>query len=173
VHFFLLLNNVWGSTIIWLQTFYKIYFMFHITKEFIQVWNNLRASKWWQNWVVQVCQTYNYRIILTSVTYNVRSLTKKSHNVGSFQNFVALQSEVILFIDLAVDLRSWLWGERNGTAETLRFRYDTWIFRKSLFVGQLAVSVKRIFPYIGFWIIITKKNKTKQALCFQQKFTNN
>ncbi len=43
-------GSQWCPKTAWLQTFFKICsFVFSRTKKFIQVWNNLRVSKWWQN----------------------------------------------------------------------------------------------------------------------------
>ncbi len=47
--FFLLWKSMCPKTA-WLQTFFKISsFVFGRTKTFIQVWNYMRVSKWWQN----------------------------------------------------------------------------------------------------------------------------
>ncbi len=48
--FFSYYGSQWCPKTAWLQTFFKIsYFVFGSTKKFIQVWNYLRVSKWWQN----------------------------------------------------------------------------------------------------------------------------
>ncbi len=48
--FFFLYGSQWCPKTAWLQTFFKISsFVFSRTKAFIQVWNYLRMSKWWQN----------------------------------------------------------------------------------------------------------------------------
>ncbi len=44
----------------WLQTFFRISsFVFGRTKKFIQVWNYLRVSKWWQNFHFWVNYPFN------------------------------------------------------------------------------------------------------------------
>ncbi len=48
--FFSYYGSQWCPKTAWLQTFFKISsFVFGRTKTFIQVWNYLRVSKWWQN----------------------------------------------------------------------------------------------------------------------------
>ncbi len=48
--FFSYYGSQWCPKTAWLQTFFKISsFVFSRTKKFIQVWNYLRMSKWWQN----------------------------------------------------------------------------------------------------------------------------
>ncbi len=48
--FFSYYGSQWCPKTAWLQTFFKISsFVFSRTKTFIQVWNYLRMSKWWQN----------------------------------------------------------------------------------------------------------------------------
>ncbi len=48
--FFSYYGSQWCPKTAWLQTFFKISsFVFCRTKTFIQVWNYLRVSKWWQN----------------------------------------------------------------------------------------------------------------------------
>ncbi len=48
--FFSYYGSQWCPKTAWLQTFFKITsFVFSRTKKFIQVWNYLRVSKWWQN----------------------------------------------------------------------------------------------------------------------------
>ncbi len=50
VFFFSYYGSQWCPKTARLQTFFKIAsFVFRRTKKFIQVWNYLRASKWWQN----------------------------------------------------------------------------------------------------------------------------
>ncbi len=50
VFFFSYYGSQWCPKTAWLQTFFKISsFVFGRTKKFIQVWNYLRVSKWWQN----------------------------------------------------------------------------------------------------------------------------
>jgi len=42
-------RSQWGPTTVWLPTFFKISsFAFNRRQKFIQVWSNLRLSKWWQ-----------------------------------------------------------------------------------------------------------------------------
>ncbi len=44
----------------WLQTFFRISsFVFGRTKKFIQIWNYLRVSKWWQNFHFWVNYPFN------------------------------------------------------------------------------------------------------------------
>ncbi len=50
-------GSQWCPKTAWLQTFFRISsFVFNRTKKFIQVWNYLRVSKWWQNfhfgWII-------------------------------------------------------------------------------------------------------------------------
>ncbi len=48
--FFSYYGSQWCPKTAWLQTLFKISsFVFSRTKKFIQVWNYLRVSKWWQN----------------------------------------------------------------------------------------------------------------------------
>ncbi len=48
--FFFYYGSQWCPKTAWLQTFFKISsVVFGRTKTFIQVWNYLRVSKWWQN----------------------------------------------------------------------------------------------------------------------------
>ncbi len=48
--FFSYYGSQWCPKTAWLQTFFKISsFVFSRTNTFIQVWNYLRMSKWWQN----------------------------------------------------------------------------------------------------------------------------
>ncbi len=50
VFFFSYYGSQWCPKTAWLQTFFKLSsFVFGRTKTFIQVWNYLRVSKWWQN----------------------------------------------------------------------------------------------------------------------------
>jgi len=43
-------GNQWCPSTVWFQSFFKIYsFVFSRRKKLIQVCNNLRVSKWWQN----------------------------------------------------------------------------------------------------------------------------
>ncbi len=50
IFFFSYYGSQWCPKTAWLQTFFKISsFVFGRTKKFIQVWNYLRVSKWWQN----------------------------------------------------------------------------------------------------------------------------
>ncbi len=50
VFLFFYYGSQWCPKTAWLQTFFRISsFVFGTTKKFIQVWNYLRVSKWWQN----------------------------------------------------------------------------------------------------------------------------
>ncbi len=49
VFFFFYYGSQWCPKTAWLQTFFKISSFVFRTKKFIQVWNYLRVSKWWQN----------------------------------------------------------------------------------------------------------------------------
>ncbi len=43
-------GSQWGPSTFWLPAFFKISsFIFNIRKKLIQVWNDMRVSKWWQN----------------------------------------------------------------------------------------------------------------------------
>ncbi len=64
--FFSYYGSQWCPKTAWLQTFFKISsFVFGRTKTFIQAWNYLRVSKWWQNfhfWVnypFKLCVPFN------------------------------------------------------------------------------------------------------------------
>ncbi len=49
VLFFSCYGSQWCPKTAWLQTFFKISSFVFRTNTFIQVWNYLRMSKWWQN----------------------------------------------------------------------------------------------------------------------------
>ncbi len=56
-------GSQWCPKIAWLQTFIKIYSsVFGRTNKFIQVWNSLRMSKWWQNFHFWVNYPFNLSI---------------------------------------------------------------------------------------------------------------
>ncbi len=58
--FFSYYGSQWCPKTAWLQTFFKISsFVFGRTKIFIQVWNYLRVSKWWQNFHFWVNYPFN------------------------------------------------------------------------------------------------------------------
>ncbi len=58
--FFSYYGSQWCPKTSWLQTFFKISsFVFSRTKKFIQVWNYLRVSKWWQNFHFWVNYPFN------------------------------------------------------------------------------------------------------------------
>ncbi len=58
--FFSYYGSQWCPKTAWLQTFFKISsFVFSRTKTFIQVWNYLRVSKWWQNFHFWVNYPFN------------------------------------------------------------------------------------------------------------------
>ncbi len=95
IFFFLLWRSMVPKTA-WLQTFFKISsFVFSRTKTFIQVWNYLRVSKWWQDfhfWVnypfkSQICFLLVYIVLFTSLrpfcvkTVRKRKLMLKKCNV--------------------------------------------------------------------------------------------
>ncbi len=64
--FFSYSGSQWCPKTAWLQTFFKISsFVFSRTKKFIQVWNFLRVSKWWQNFHFWV--NYPFKWALNSV----------------------------------------------------------------------------------------------------------
>ncbi len=55
----------WCPKTAWLQTFFKISsFVFGRTKKFIQVWNYLRVSKWWQNFHFWVNYPFNHKYFI-------------------------------------------------------------------------------------------------------------
>ncbi len=59
--FFSYYGSQWCPKTAWLQTFFKIFsFVFGRTKKFIQVWNYLRVSKWWQNFHFWVNYPFNW-----------------------------------------------------------------------------------------------------------------
>ncbi len=59
--FFSYYGSQWCPRTAWLQTFFKISsFVFSRTKTFIQVWNYLRVSKWWQNFHFWVNYPFNF-----------------------------------------------------------------------------------------------------------------
>ncbi len=67
VFFFLLWKSMVPKTA-WLQPFFKISsFVFGRTKKFIQVWNYLKVSKWWQNFHFWVNYPFNH----TSLYFNI------------------------------------------------------------------------------------------------------
>ncbi len=75
VFFFLLWKSMVPKTA-WLQTFFKISsFVFSRTKKFIQVWNYLRVSKWWQNFHFWV----NYPFNVTSFWNNKKKCVCSSN----------------------------------------------------------------------------------------------
>jgi len=50
IDFHIMEGKKWGTSTVWLSTFFKISsFVFSRRKKFMQVWNNLRVSKCWQN----------------------------------------------------------------------------------------------------------------------------
>ncbi len=64
--FFSYYGSQWCPKTAWLQTFFKISsFVFSRTKKFIQVWNYLRVSKWWQNFHFWVNYPFNMTKIVT------------------------------------------------------------------------------------------------------------
>ncbi len=66
--FFPYYGSQWCPKTAWLQTFFKIpSFVFGRTKKFIQVWNYLRVSKWWQNFHFWVNYPFNH----TSLYFNI------------------------------------------------------------------------------------------------------
>ncbi len=69
--FFSYYGSQWCPKTAWLQTFFKISsFVFGRTKKFIQVWNYLRVSKWWQNFYFWV----NYPLNHTSLYFNINRI---------------------------------------------------------------------------------------------------
>ncbi len=59
-YFFFLYGSQWSPKTAWLQTFFKISsFVVGWTKKFIQVWNYLRVSKWWQKFHFWVNYPFN------------------------------------------------------------------------------------------------------------------
>ncbi len=61
VFFFSYYGSQWCPKTAWLQTFFKISsFVFSRTNKFIQAWNYLRVSKWWQNFHLWVNYPFNY-----------------------------------------------------------------------------------------------------------------
>ncbi len=67
--FFFLYGSQWCPKTAWLQTFLKISsFVFSRTKTFIQVWNYLRESKWWQDYHFWV--TYPFKACSLSVGHS-------------------------------------------------------------------------------------------------------
>ncbi len=62
--FFSYYGSQWCPKTAWLQTFFKISsFVFGRTKKFIQVWDYLRVSKWWQNFHFWVNYPFNILMI--------------------------------------------------------------------------------------------------------------
>ncbi len=58
--FFSSYGSQWCPKTAWLQTFFKISsFVFGRAKKFIQGWNYLRVSKWWQNFYFWVNYPFN------------------------------------------------------------------------------------------------------------------
>ncbi len=71
--FFSYYGSQWCPKTAWLLTFFKIpSFVFGRTKTFIQVWNYLRVSKWWQNfhfWVNYPFKTKS--LIVAELSYTL------------------------------------------------------------------------------------------------------
>ncbi len=67
--FFSYYGSQWCPKTAWLQTFFKISsVVFSRTKKFIQVWNYLRVSKWWQNFDFWVNYPFKYMFSCFSVS---------------------------------------------------------------------------------------------------------
>ncbi len=63
--FFFYYGSQWCPKTAWLQTFFKLSsFVFGRTNKFIQVWNYLRVSKWWQKFNFWVNCPFNAEIRL-------------------------------------------------------------------------------------------------------------
>ncbi len=103
--FFSFYGSQWCPKSAWLQNFFKISsIVFGRTKTFIQVWNYLRVSKWWQNFHFWVNYPFKYYIVHSlcnmfqqciSNIYNV--FTNNSQN-WLYTDFKLLQSVCIKFI---------------------------------------------------------------------------
>ncbi len=74
--FFFYYGSQWCPKTAWLQTFFKISsFVFGRTKTFIQVWNYLRVSKWWQDFHFWV--NYPFKCNSKQVTWNKRKTYRR------------------------------------------------------------------------------------------------
>ncbi len=63
--FFSYYGSQWCPKTAWLQTFFRISsFVFNRTKKFIQVWNYLSVSKWWQNFHLWVNYPFKCKRIM-------------------------------------------------------------------------------------------------------------
>ncbi len=69
VFFFSYYGSQWCPKTAWLQTFFRISsFVFGRTNTFIQVWNYLRLSKWWQNFHFWVNYPFKVKIFASKRT---------------------------------------------------------------------------------------------------------
>ncbi len=69
--FFPCYGSLWEPSTVWLPLFLKISsFVFNRIKKLIQVWNNLRVSKWWQNfnfwWTIPLNSHCLYNFVFLS-----------------------------------------------------------------------------------------------------------
>ncbi len=84
IFFFSYYGSQWCPKTAWLQTFFQISsFVFGWTKKFIQVWNYLRVSKWWQNFHFWV----NYPFKLTKWKWRTVLSGKMSYVIVLFLFF--------------------------------------------------------------------------------------
>ncbi len=70
-YFFPCYGSLWEPSTVWLPLFLKISsFVFNRIKKLIQVWNNLRVSKWWQNfnfwWTIPLNSHCLYNFVFLS-----------------------------------------------------------------------------------------------------------
>ncbi len=116
-------GSQWCPKTVWLQTFFKISsFVFGRTKKLIQVWNYMKASKWWQNFHFWV----NYRF---KGVESARSVWNQGE-IGFLKRQQAIMSEIIIGQQmptskcafLAALLQAALW-------QTLKFSRGTFILQ--------------------------------------------
>ncbi len=72
--FFSYCGSQWFPKTAWIKTFFKISSFVFRTKKFIQVWNYLRVSKWWQNfhfWVNYPFNILKWQNVLQSISHLV------------------------------------------------------------------------------------------------------
>ncbi len=90
--FFSYYGSQWCPKTAWLQTFFRISsFVFSRTKTFIQVWNYLRESKWWQNVHFWVNYPFKSKMSVRFITLMLDDSIYLLHNTlltwGVFKNW--------------------------------------------------------------------------------------
>ncbi len=94
-------GSQWCPKTACLQTFFKISsFVFIRTKTFIQVWNYLRVSKWWQNFHFWVYYPFNHHFstkLLNAALISVNTAERKLSKY-SCQSYEILNTALFLHI---------------------------------------------------------------------------